>query len=85
MRDEAIFALGQLHAKNLFGSLLRVHYTSSQEAPHHDCHNLAVPAAPRQFLISPPPSPPVGWEPSEEDAPVVGKYSAKVVVCLVGR
>eukprot|EP00730_Choanoeca_flexa_P019984 TRINITY_DN9770_c0_g1_i2.p1 TRINITY_DN9770_c0_g1~~TRINITY_DN9770_c0_g1_i2.p1 ORF type:complete len:223 (+),score=24.13 TRINITY_DN9770_c0_g1_i2:61-729(+) len=39
---------------------------------HHVDHlHLQVPEQPRQFLISPPASPPVGWEPVEEDPPVV--------------
>ena len=32
---------------------------------------LSLPEKTKQFLISPPPSPPVGWEPTEEQAPVV--------------
>lgn len=34
-------------------------------------HHLHVPPLEKQFLISPPASPPVGWEQPKEDKPVV--------------
>jgi hypothetical protein len=34
---------------------------------------LDVPVQKRQFLISPPASPPIGWAPSEEDPPVMSE------------
>eukprot|EP00041_Stephanoeca_diplocostata_P034342 m.1166331 g.1166331 ORF g.1166331 m.1166331 type:complete len:258 (-) comp24505_c0_seq23:1659-2432(-) len=38
-------------------------------APQMD--HLCVPELEKQWLISPPPSPPIGWEPIKEDPPVV--------------
>ena len=34
---------------------------------------LAVPDLEKQWLISPPPSPPIGWEPKKEDPPIVNQ------------
>lgn len=42
---------------------------------------LAVPKLEKQWLISPPPSPPVGWKPILEDPPVV---NVKLVEALMG-
>lgn len=43
-----------------------------QKAPDIDCDNyLKLPALEKQFLISPPASPPVGWEQAKESEPVV--------------
>ncbi|WFC95226.1 hypothetical protein MBRA1_001873 [Malassezia brasiliensis] len=43
-------------------------YIVARSAEAHQQH-LAPPAPEREFLISPPGSPPVGWEPREEDGP----------------
>lgn len=41
----------------------------SADSSHPDPNLLAPPAHPRNFLVSPPGSPPEGWEPIVEDAP----------------
>ena len=40
-------------------------------SPSEDGGYLHVPPVTRQYLISPPASPPVGWEQPKEDKPVV--------------
>ena len=71
VREEAVFALNHLHGKVFDDSCLRVYYAPKQELSRPDTNHLTVPLATRQFLISPPPSPPVGWEPCDEEPPVV--------------
>lgn len=45
---------------------------ADQKSPDDNCDNyLKLPALEKQFLISPPCSPPVGWEQSRESEPVV--------------
>lgn len=75
IREEAVNALGNLHGKLLDGVSIRVHYAPPENMNCPDTFHLAVPLPSRQFLISPPPSPPVGWEPCPEDAPVVRSCS----------
>lgn len=60
---------GQGHAGDLalrayFGPMTTVRTVQDKEVDH-----LAVPTTDRNFLISPPGSPPVGWEPIKEDPP----------------
>ena len=44
-----------------------------------DIERLDVPMQQKQFLISPPPSPPVGWEQAVEDAPVINHALAEAL------
>lgn len=53
-----------------------------------DCDNmdrLNVPALEKQWLISPPPSPPIGWEPVKEDPPVINYNLVEVLMGLDPR
>eukprot|EP00051_Salpingoeca_urceolata_P016361 m.216687 g.216687 ORF g.216687 m.216687 type:complete len:164 (+) comp18657_c0_seq4:1848-2339(+) len=57
-------------------------YRSTQRQTLHDHGQfLQVPELTRQFLISPPASPPVGWEPCAEDPPV---FNQELVDALAG-
>lgn len=59
-----------LHNTKYLDSVIEVYYvqsSSSNEIPTSS--NLLPPAPQKQFLISPPASPPVGWEPVEENKP----------------
>lgn len=47
----------------------KVATTSSHNPDHPDPNRLAPPVHPRNFLVSPPGSPPEGWEPIAEEAP----------------
>jgi len=53
-------------------------YTSSDYVDNH----LQVPAQPKNFLISPPGSPPVGWEPVREDPPNTASLASDLVAAL---
>ncbi|EDQ89931.1 uncharacterized protein MONBRDRAFT_3061, partial [Monosiga brevicollis MX1] len=44
--------------------------------------HLEVPAPTKQFLISPPASPPIGWEPSHEEPPVVNHALVDALMSL---
>ena len=67
---EAALAREELDETNfqMHGSI-RVESLCLVTAPWSERY-LKVPKTQKQFLISPPSSPPVGWEPSEEPAPV---------------
>lgn len=55
---------GDLALRAYFGPMTTVKSAQDDEIDH-----LAVPTTDRNFLISPPGSPPVGWEPIKEDPP----------------
>lgn len=48
-----------------------LHFFNIQPAVQFGSRTLGLPMATKQFLISPPSSPPVGWEQSSEQPPVV--------------
>ncbi|XP_075238937.1 uncharacterized protein LOC142334629 isoform X1 [Convolutriloba macropyga] len=65
----AICAKIELHQSVICGSLTNV-YLADQPLPNvSDSEFLSVPKSDKMFLISPPPSPPVGWEACYEDPP----------------
>ncbi|XP_002168620.3 calcipressin-1 [Hydra vulgaris] len=67
--ENAKLAQLELHGKNINEKCLKVYM---KELPKKlGSTYLALPKAEKLFLISPPSSPPVGWEPVEEPIPVV--------------
>ncbi|KAI9170997.1 Calcipressin-1 [Paramyrothecium foliicola] len=66
--DAAIRVRPQFDGKNIIGDRCRVYF--GQPTPvHAKDEHLALPDAGKLFFISPPPSPPHGWEMRLEDAP----------------
>ncbi|XP_072932778.1 protein sarah [Epargyreus clarus] len=59
----------QLHQYPFYNSCINCYFT--QPVTPISLKNLRPPAPVKQFLISPPASPPVGWEPREEGEPIV--------------
>lgn len=55
---------------------------TSLEVPSEESKYLQVPAQTKNFLISPPGSPPVGWEQVEEEAPNTASLAADLVAAL---
>lgn len=59
----------QLHQYQFYNSCINCYF--AQPVTPVSLKNLRPPAPYKQFLISPPSSPPVGWEPREEGEPLV--------------
>ncbi|KAL0830647.1 hypothetical protein ABMA28_002785 [Loxostege sticticalis] len=59
----------QLHQYQFYNSCINCYF--AQPVTPVSIKNLRPPAPVKQFLISPPSSPPVGWEPREEGEPIV--------------
>ncbi|XP_063622088.1 protein sarah [Cydia splendana] len=59
----------QLHQYQFYTSCINCYF--AQPVTPISFKNLRPPAPVKQFLISPPSSPPVGWEPREEGEPLV--------------
>lgn len=59
----------QLHQYQFYGKCINCYF--AQPVTPVAIKNLRPPAPTKQFLISPPSSPPVGWEPREEGEPLV--------------
>ncbi|KAG9050793.1 carbohydrate-binding module 1 protein [Tulasnella sp. UAMH 9824] len=60
---------------------LRV-YRGTHTELFSEADRLPVPHAPHNFLISPPGSPPVGWEPAEEEPPNTDTLASDLVAAL---
>eukprot|EP00042_Codosiga_hollandica_P032621 m.210125 g.210125 ORF g.210125 m.210125 type:complete len:270 (-) comp53957_c0_seq7:1879-2688(-) len=83
VREEAVLARLALHGREVFGSVISILYEQRPEVDFapvplaslqrdvSPSEMLQVPELEKQFLISPPPSPPIGWEQSTEDGPVI--------------
>ncbi|TGZ85395.1 Calcipressin-domain-containing protein [Ascodesmis nigricans] len=67
--EDAIAVRQALDGESLFGvDRVRVYFGQHTPLQPADQH-LQAPAAQKQFFISPPPSPPLGWESRHEDPP----------------
>jgi hypothetical protein len=66
--ESAIQVRQALDGEQLMGYRIRVYFGVNTPMNPSDQH-LALPKSDRLFFISPPPSPPMGWELKEEDAP----------------
>ena len=58
-----------LHNTNYLDSTITVYYAQSSSLSEASTSSLMPPTPQKQYLISPPASPPVGWEPVEENKP----------------
>lgn len=61
----------QLHRYRFYNSCINCYF--AQPVTPVSLKNLRPPAPVKQFLISPPSSPPIGWEPREEGEPIVNQ------------
>jgi hypothetical protein len=66
--DSAIHIRQKLDGETIMGCRVRVYFGLSTPLNPGDQH-LPLPKSDKLFFISPPPSPPMGWESKEEDAP----------------
>lgn len=67
--EDAIKVRGELDGENLMGHRMRIYFgTHTPVNPPTDQH-LQAPESQKLFFISPPPSPPVGWESRNEEPP----------------
>lgn len=60
-----------LHETDLFGKRIKCYFAQPVEKLSDGSPHLRIPPPHKQFLISPPASPPVGWEPHNEGEPVI--------------
>ncbi|KAF2277609.1 Calcipressin [Westerdykella ornata] len=66
--DSAILIRQKLDGETLMGSRIRVYFGLNTPLNPSDQH-LPLPKSDKLFFISPPPSPPMGWEMQNEEAP----------------
>lgn len=67
--EDAISVRQVLDGENVLGSRIRVYFGANTRIDDPDEHYLQAPKSQRLFFISPPPSPPVGWEMRNEGPP----------------
>lgn len=71
-----------LDGEILFGSRVRVYFGEPTPTDPLPDQHLQAPKASKQFFISPPPSPPQGWESKDEGPPNKDVHADDLVVAL---
>ncbi|KAF2221063.1 Calcipressin, partial [Elsinoe ampelina] len=79
--DDATHVRQLLDGENVMGYRVRVYFGEPTALEEKDRH-LPLPDAGKLFFISPPPSPPVGWESRNEDAPNKDVHADDLVEAL---
>ena len=67
--DAAIDIRTKLDGENVLGQRIRVYFGAETKITTQEDQHLKAPSTGKLFFISPPPSPPHGWESRLEDAP----------------
>lgn len=79
--EDAINIRQVLDGETVLGSRVRVYFGKDTKINVEDQH-LQAPESGKLFFISPPPSPPVGWESREEDPPNKEVHAEDLAVAL---
>jgi hypothetical protein len=67
--DAAIDIRSKLDGENVLGQRIRVYFGAETKITMQEDQHLKAPSTGKLFFISPPPSPPHGWESRHEDPP----------------
>jgi len=79
--DDAINIRRVLDGETVLGSRIRVYFGAETKIDMEDQH-LQAPESSKLFFISPPPSPPMGWEMRNEDPPNKEVHAEDLAVAL---
>lgn len=79
----AEFRLGNTEFKCYSAQFIKPNYNSSSQDSGMTSTHLNIPKLTKQFLISPPASPPVGWEPVNENSPCIDVQLISAIANLV--
>lgn len=66
-----------------YKQMINLYSRSPEDVKNSSCQYLRIPKPTKQFLISPPASPPVGWEPVTESSPCIDVQLIAAIANLV--